>query len=176
MPCGAGRRWPSWRSVGGPPRLAGLAVAASGLGQVVTRVGSEGRDPASGERRRLLLAGAAAGFALGWLVTGLLLALAFAGGTPWLVARMLSARRERYRRAVDSGTAAMALAMADALSGGHSLRGAVHEAARGVPGAAGREMGRVSAELALGARTEAALDAMRSRVRSHRVDTVVAAC
>src|SRR5205814_1308290 len=71
-------------------RLPGLAVAASGLGQVVARVGSEGRDPASGERRRLLLAGAAAGFALGWLVTGLLLALAFAGGTPWIVARMLS--------------------------------------------------------------------------------------
>jgi tight adherence protein B len=157
-------------------RLPGLAAAASGLGQVVARVGSEGRDPASGERRRLLLAGAVAGFALGWLVTGLLLAMAFAAGTPWLVARTLSARRERYRRAVDSGAAAMALAMADALSGGHSLRGAMHEASRGVPGAAGRELRRVSAELALGARTEEALDAMRSRVRSHRVDTVVAAC
>jgi tight adherence protein B len=157
-------------------RLPGLAAAASGLGQVVARVGSEGRDPASGERRRLLATGAVAGFALGWLVAGLLLAVAFAAGTPWLVARMLRARHERYRRAVDSGAAAMALAMADALSGGHSLRGALHEAARGVPGAAGRELRRVSAELALGARTDEALDAMRSRVRSHRVDTVAAAC
>jgi tight adherence protein B len=157
-------------------RLPGLAAAASGLGQVVVRVGSEGRDPASGERRRLLVAGAGAGLALGWLVGGLLLGAACAAGTPWLVARMLSARRERYRRAVDSGAAAVALAMADALSGGHSLRGAVHEAARGVPGAAGRELRRVSAELALGAPTDEALDAMRARVRSHRVDTVVAAC
>jgi tight adherence protein B len=157
-------------------RLPGLAAAAGGLGQVVARVGSEGRDPATGERRRLLLAGAAAGLLVGWVVAGLVLGAAFAAATPWLVGRLLSARRERYRRAVDSGTAAMALAMADALSGGHSLRGALHEAARGVPGAAGRELRRVSAELALGARTEEALDAMRGRVRSHRVDTVAAAC
>jgi tight adherence protein B len=157
-------------------RLPGLAAAAGGLGQVVARVGSEGRDPATGERRRLLLAGAAAGLLVGWVVAGLVIGAAFAAATPWLVGRLLSARRERYRRAVDSGTAAMALAMADALSGGHSLRGALHEAARGVPGAAGRELRRVSAELALGARTEEALDAMRGRVRSHRVDTVAAAC
>jgi tight adherence protein B len=157
-------------------RLPGLAHAAAALGQVVARVGNEGRDPAGGERRRLLAVGAGAGLLLGWLVAGLMLGAALAAGMPWVVARLLHARRERYRRAVDSGAAPMALAMADALSGGHSLRGAVNEAARGVPGAAGRELRRVAAELALGAGTGEALDAMRARVRSHRVDTVVAAC
>jgi tight adherence protein B len=157
-------------------RLPGLARAAAALGEVVARVGSEGRDPVSGERRRLLLAGATAGFAIGWLIAGFVLGAALAAGMPWLVGRALRARHERYRRAVDSGAAAVALAMADALSGGHSLRGALHEAAVGVPGAAGRELRRVAAELALGAGTEEALDAMRARVRSHRVDTVVAAC
>jgi tight adherence protein B len=119
---------------------------------------------------------AAAGFAFGWVFAGAPVGAALAAVTPWLAGRLLLARRARYRRAVDSGTAAMALAMADALSGGHSLRGAVHEAALGVPGAAGRELRRVAAELALGVATEDALDAMRARMRSHRVDTVVAAC
>jgi tight adherence protein B len=157
-------------------RLPGLAAAAASLGQVVARVGSEGRDPVRGERRRLLLLGAVLAFVAGWLLAGVAVGVALAFGGPWLVGRMLHARRERYRRAVDSGAAGLALAMADALGGGHSLRGALHEAARGVPGAAGRELRRVSAELALGARTEDALEAMRKRVRSHRMDTIVAAC
>jgi tight adherence protein B len=84
--------------------------------------------------------------------------------------------RERYRRAVDSGAGAIALALADALGGGHSLRGAVAEAAGGLGGAAGQELRRVARELALGARTEIALDAMRARVPSHGIDTIVAAC
>ena len=157
-------------------RLPGLVSAAASLGQVVARAGSEGRDPARGERRRLLLLGAVLAFVAGWLLSGVVAGLGLACGGPWLVARLLRARRERYRRAVDSGAAALALAMADALGGGHSLRGALHEASRGVPGAAGRELRRVSAELTLGARTEDALEAMRARVRSHRVDSIVAAC
>jgi tight adherence protein B len=92
------------------------------------------------------------------------------------VARVLRVARERYRRSVEEGAAAMALALADALGGGHSLRGAVAEAAAGLGGAPGQELRRVARELALGARTEAALDAMRARVRSHGIDTIVAAC
>ena len=156
--------------------LPGLARAAAGLGHVVARAGTEGRAPLGGERRRLLLAGAGTAFAAGLLLAGPLVGCGLAGGGPWLVARLLRARSERYRRAVDSGAAAMALAVADALSGGHSLRGALDEAARGVPGAAGRELRRVSAELVVGARTDEALEAMRLRLRSHRVDAVVAAC
>ena len=157
-------------------RLPGLARALAALGQVVARVGSEGRDPAAAERRRLLAAGAGALLVVGLLVGGPIAGAGLAAGGPWLVGRLLRARRERYRRAVDDGAAALALALADALGGGHSLRGALHEAARGVPGAAGRELRRVSGELRLGARTDDALEAMRRRVPSHRIDSLVAAC
>jgi tight adherence protein B len=92
-----------------------------------------------------------------------------------VVARLLRARRERYRRAVEAGAAPMAIAIADALGAGHSLRGAVGQAADGLPGAAGHELRRVSRELALGAPTDAALEAMRARCRSHAIDTIVAA-
>jgi tight adherence protein B len=140
--------------------------------------GAEGRDPGAAERRRLLAVGAGAAFCLGLLAAGPLLGAALGAGTPWLVSRALRARRERYRQRVDDGAAAMALAVADALGGGHSLRGALGEAAvgGGVYGAAGRELERVAGELALGARTDDALEALRGRVRSHRVDTLVAAC
>ena len=51
------------------------------------------------------------------------------------------------------------------------------EAARGgVPGAAGRELRRLAGELALGSRTDDALEALRVRVGSERIDTLVAAC
>ena len=63
-----------------------------------------------------------------------------------------------------------------ALGAGHSLRGAVAEAAAGVDGSAGHELRRVTAELAAGARTDKALEEMRARVRSGRLDTIVAAC
>jgi tight adherence protein B len=77
---------------------------------------------------------------------------------------------------VDEGAAAIAVAIADAIGGGHSLRGAVDEAALALPGAAGHELRRAAGELAAGARTDDALEAMRQRVGSHRLDTVVAAC
>jgi tight adherence protein B len=92
------------------------------------------------------------------------------------VGRLLRARRERYRTAVDAGVAGMALAIADALGGGHSLRGALQEAASSVQGAAGYELRRTAAELAAGAVTAEALDALRTRIRSERLDVVVAAC
>ena len=92
------------------------------------------------------------------------------------MARLLRARRERFRRAVDAGVPQLALAVADALGGGHSLRAALTEAARSVDGAAGHELRRAVAELAVGAPTDDALESMRARVRSARVDTVVAAC
>jgi tight adherence protein B len=150
------------------------AVAA--LVDVVVTLGREGRDPGAAERRQLLLAGAGLALTAGWLVAGPLAGLALGCGGPWLVARLLRARRERFRRAVDAGVPTLALAIADALGGGHSLRGALAEATRSVGGAAGHELRRVQAELAIGAGTEDALEAMRARVRSPRLDVVVAAC
>jgi tight adherence protein B len=147
------------------------------LAETVVRAGAEGRDPGAAERRRLLAAGALVAFAAGMFVSGVVAGVALGAGAPWLVSRALRARRERYRQAVDSGAAAIAVALADALGGGHSLRGAITQAADGgVHGAAGRELRRLAGELALGARTDGALEAFRARVASHRVDTLVAAC
>jgi tight adherence protein B len=87
---------------------------------------------------------------------------------------MLRARRDRYRRSVDAGAADIAIALADALSGGHSLRGAIVSAARSVPAAPGNELRRVAAELELGAATDDALEAMRGRIRSPGIDVIVA--
>jgi tight adherence protein B len=154
----------------------GIAGGLTALVDAVVTLGREGRDPGAAERRRLLLAGAGLALAVGWLALGPLAGLALGAGGPWLVARLLRARRQRFRRAVDAGVPALALAISDALAGGHSLRGALVEARRSVGGAAGHELGRACAELALGATTDDALEAMRARVRSRRLDTVVAAC
>jgi tight adherence protein B len=148
----------------------------AGLVDSVVTAGREGRDPGAAERRRLLLAGSGAAFVFGALVTGPALGLALAGAGPWAVARVLRARHERYRRAVDAEVPGLALSVADALAGGNSLRGALAAALGSVGGAAGHELRRTVAELAAGARTADALEAMASRVRSPRLDTVVAAC
>jgi tight adherence protein B len=155
-------------------RAPGLAAA---LAESVARVGREGRDPGAPERRRLLTAAALAACIVGAFLAGPLAGLCLGAGAPWAASRALRARRERHRQAVDAGAAAIAVALADALGGGHSLRGAVSEAARGgVPGAAGRELRRLAGELALGSRTDDALEALGARVGSQRIDTLVAAC
>jgi tight adherence protein B len=153
-----------------------LARLVSSTADALVRLGREGRDPRAIERRRMLVAGAAGAFALGWFLAGPLPGAVLATGGPWVVARVLSARRERYRRAVEEGSAAIAVGVADAIGGGHSLRGAIAEAAPALSGAAGAELRRVAAELAAGAATDEALEAMRARVRSERVDSIVAAC
>ena len=157
-------------------RGAGAARGMAALVDAVVTLGRDGRAPGAAERRRLLLAGAAVALVAGSVVSGPPAGVALAAGGPWCVARLLRARRERFRRAVDAGVPELALAVADALAGGHSLRAALTEAARSVGGAAGHELRRAVAELAVGAATEDALEAMRARVRSARLDTVVAAC
>ena len=154
----------------------GAARSVAALAEVVVRLGSEGRVPGTLERRRLLLAGSLLAFALGAALVGPAVGAALAAAGPWTVARVLRARRDHYRHSVDSGCAALALALADALGAGHSLRGALTEAAGGVEGGAGHELRLVAAQLATGARTETTLEEMRARVRSDRLDTLVAAC
>lgn len=154
----------------------GLARALGALVDVVVRLGSEGRVPGTAERRRLLMAGAGGAFVTGGVLAGPLAGAALAALGPWGVARVLAARREHYRRAVDRGAAEIAIAVADALGAGHSLRGALIETATGMHGPAGHELRRVAAELSAGARTDDAFEEMRARVRSGRMDTIVAAC
>ena len=157
-------------------RAPGVGRQLDALVEAVVRLGREGRDPGAVERRRLLLAGALVAFLAGTALAGPSAGLALAAGGPWAVARVLGSRRRRYGRAVDAGVAQMAVAIADAIGGGHSLRGAIAEATVSVEGAAGHELRRAAAELNAGATTDSALAAMRSRVRSVRLDTLVAAC
>jgi tight adherence protein B len=161
-----------------PIRLGGPRVlrAAAALAEALARQGREGRDPGAVERRRLLVTGAAVAFCAGTALAGPPAGLALAAAGPWAVSRVLRARRDRYRRAVDAGCAQMAVSVADAIGGGHSLRSALCEAAPSLGGAAGHELRRAAAELAAGARTDEALRSMRMRAGSERVDVFVAAC
>jgi tight adherence protein B len=156
----------------GPRWLRTLAA----LVEAVVRAGREGRDPGALERRRLLFGGAAVAFAAGLVAFGPLAAVGLAGAGPLVVARVLAARRRIYRAAVDAGVPEMAVAIADGLAGGCSLRSALAEAAAGVGGPAGHELRRTAAELAAGAATDDALEAMRHRARSPGMDALVAAC
>lgn len=146
------------------------------LVDVVVRAGREGHDPGAAERRRLLLAGAAVALVTGWVVAGPLAGLGLGAAGPWTVARLLRTRRDHYRRRVDAGAAMVAISLADALAAGHSLRGAIGECAPAIDGQTGHELRRTAAELAAGARTAAALEALRVRSGSRRLGTIVAAC
>jgi tight adherence protein B len=78
---------------------------------------------------------------------------------------------------VEAGLPDLAIAIADALAGGASLRAALCEAAGADGGgAAGHELRRTAAELAAGAATDDALEAMRRRAPSPGMDALVAAC
>src|SRR5204863_1614206 len=123
---------------------------------------------------------------LGALVAGsvLLIALALVGPAPAVplaaagpaaAAWWLGARRRRYRRAVEGGLAEIAIATADALAAGRSVRAALEAAAGSLEGPPAVEMARVRADLELGASTAEALAGLRSRLRSPRIDALCAA-
>jgi tight adherence protein B len=158
-------------AAGRAPRM---AVPFRAGADVFARAGREGRNPAVAERRLLLAGGAAIAFAGGVFLFGLKGGFVAAAIAPTVAARALRARRERYRRAVEAGAADIAIALADALSGGHSLRGAVIGAARSLDGPPGHELRRVAAEMELGARTDDALERMRRRIVSPAIDVIVA--
>jgi tight adherence protein B len=154
------------------PRIADwLRAAAAPLG----RAGREGYAPSPDEQRRLALLGSASILGLAVLIAGPgPLAVAAAAGPPaagWLVTR----RRERYRRAVERSVPEVATAIADAISGGRSVRGALASSSSSLEGPAAVELARLGAELELGASTAEALGAMRRRLRSARVDALAAA-
>lgn len=141
----------------------------------LTRVGREGYVPSADEQRRLALLGSGAIAALAVLLTGPgPLAVGAAAG-PWCVGAALARRRERYRHAVERSIHDVASAIADAISGGHSIRGALAAAASSLEGPPAAELARVAADLELGASTTDALRAMRARLRSERVDSLATA-
>lgn len=151
------------------PELVGRVLAP------LRRARSEGAEATVAERRRLAVVAAGTLLAAGWLLAGpaggALLALA----GPWAVLGLLRARRRRYLSELERQAPLVARSLADALAGGHSIRGALAEAARGVRGAAGAELGRARDALDLGEPTDLVLERLRSRAAARPYDTMVAA-
>ena len=147
------------------------------LGRVVeplARAGREGRAPTRPERRRLALVAAGALAAAGWLIGGPVLAAVAAVGGPLLAFAAVRARRRRYTRELRRGAPGAARALADAVAGGHSIRGAVAAAAEGTPGPAGRELREAARALALGDPTPAVLERLQRRAADPAWDAIVA--
>lgn len=152
--------------------------AARWLGRAIEplrRAGREGYTPSADERRRLAALGAAILLFGGAVVLGPGPAPLLALAGPAVAASVVRRRRARYRRELDRGLGAIATSIADALSGGGSLRAALAASAASLEGPAATEMARVRADLELGVPTAAALDRLRARSRSARVDSFCAA-
>jgi tight adherence protein B len=157
--------------VSAPGAAAWLRDAILPLG----RASREGYSPSAEEQRRIGMIGSVAIAGIAVLIAGPgPLALAAAAG-PWCVGALVASRRERYRRAVERAIPEIASAVADAISGGHSIRGALTAASSSLEGPPAAELARVAADLELGASIRDALAAMRSRLRSDRVDSLATA-
>jgi tight adherence protein B len=154
------------------PRIAAwLRMSVTPLG----RAAREGYAPSAEEQRRLAMLGSGTIAAVTMLIAGPgPLAVAAAAG-PWCVGVLVARRRERYRRAVERSVPDVAAAIADAISGGHSVRGALAAAAGSLEGPSSAELSRVAADLELGSSTGDALAAMRGRLRSDRIDSLATA-
>lgn len=154
-----------------PRLLEWLTEAARPL----ARAGREGYAPSPDEQRRLGLLGSTALMSLALLLAGPGPLTVVAAGGPWLAAGAVARRRERYRRAVERSVPGIAAAVADAISGGRSVRGALAGTRASLEGPPAAEMARVSAELELGASTGDALESLRRRLHSDRVDSLCTA-
>jgi len=147
----------------------------AGALEPLRRAGREGYAPTERERRRLAILGSAAIFAAAVLILGPGPAPVLAAAGPAAAGAAIARRRAAYRRGVERGLPGVALAVADALAAGRSARGALAAAPSSLEGPPAREMERVRAELSLGAPTREALEALRRRVESPRVDSFAAA-
>ena len=139
------------------------------------RAGREGYLPSRLERRRLVALAALAAVGAGWLLGGIGLALPLMLAAPAIAAWAVGSRRRRYRRAVERALPEVALAVADSLSAGRSLRGALPSAVASLDGPAAVELARLGAALELGAPTAEAVVVWQQRMRSPRVDAFAAA-
>jgi tight adherence protein B len=139
------------------------------------RAGREGYVPSTRERRRLASLAVLLAVAGGWFLAGPTVALPLAVAAPAAAAWAVSSRRRRYRRAVERSLPEVATAVADSLGAGRSLRASLPAAAASLDGPPAAELGRLGAELDLGASTPEAIAAWRARMRSERVDAFAAA-
>ena len=152
-----------------------VAAAVARVLAPLRRARKEGREPTAPERRRLALLAAGTLLAGGWILFGPLGGVLLAAAGPPVLLGAARARRRRYLAELARGAPLAARALSDALAGGHAIRGAVGQAARGLPGAAGAELRAAAARLELGAATEVALERLRRRAASPAWDTIVAA-
>jgi tight adherence protein B len=135
-----------------------------------------GREVTRDERVRIFVLGAAVLLAGGWLLAGPLVGVALAATAPLGAARVLAAARRRRRERLALAAPTVARALSDALVGGHSVRAAFGEAVGGgVPEPAAVELRAVVTELALGGRTDTAIERWRARARHPAYDAVAAA-
>lgn len=152
-------------------------VAAAARRAIAPLARAAETTPSVAERRRVAVLLAAALLAAGWLVAGPVIAVALAAGAPVAVRAVVAARQRRWRAELVASAPLVARALADALSGGHSIRGALSEAAArgGLSGPARTELRRAAHELALGERTETVLEGLRTRASAPAYDALVAA-
>jgi len=139
------------------------------------RASREGYSPSAVERRRLATLGALGAIVGGWFLGGAEVALPLAVAGPALAAWAISSRRNRYRLTVERALPDVAVAVADSLSAGRSLRASLPTAASSLDGPAAVELARLGVELDLGAPIIAAVEGWRRRMRSVRVDAFAAA-
>ena len=139
------------------------------------RAGREGYTPNAEEQRRLAVVASGGIAAVMILLAGIGPLAAAAAAGPWCVGTIVARRRERYRRGVERSVPEVAATIADALSGGHSVRGALVAAPASLEGPSSAELARVAVDLEVGASTADALAAMRGRLRSARIDSFASA-
>lgn len=158
------------------------AVEASRVADAVRRLlaplgraAREGRSPSADERRRLGVMAAGCLLAGGWLLSGPVAGGVAALAGPSIAFSLIRSRRRRYAAGLERGAPGAARALADAIGGGHSVRGAVAAAAADAEGSAGNELQIAARALALGEPTPQVLEALRDRVRSRAWDMMVAA-
>lgn len=139
------------------------------------RAFGEGRIPTLREKLRLAGLFGLGGIVTGWLVGGFTLAVLAATAAPMITAFALARSGVRYRHRVERALPDVARAVADGLAAGRSPRGALGTVHRSLEGEAGREFGRLGAELAMGVPTSDAMNRLADRLDSDRVDAFAVA-
>lgn len=166
----------AWEALAAAERLRPARALARVLAPLHA-AGRHGRDPTTAERRRLAVVATLVLLAAGWVTAGPAAGVALAGGGPWALARLVRARRRRWRAALAATAPHAARALADALAAGHAVRGAIAAAARhgGVPEPGGCELRTAATALEVGGRTDEVLERLRRRAGDPGWDTLVAA-
>jgi tight adherence protein B len=161
--------------------LAALVLAGAGrtrIGTVAAGVLAPLRGGAAtpADRRRLAALAACALLLAGWALSGPLLGVVLAAAGPVAAGQALAAARRRRAGRLAAGAPALARAVADALAGGHSIRGAIVEAQRGgVTGPARSELRAAARALEMGEETELVIERLAARAGHAAYDAIAAA-